>query len=276
MIESVQKTMVGERLRRVIEKGLDWLDLKWVNELVYDSNKLLHAYATRRYVRVRGKRCLVVGCHRGKDCMYFVRFGAREVHGVDIIEEIGKEVVNPKVTYYRTSCERMECIPSEYYDLVFCFATMEHIPRIDLAFSEMVRVARPGGIIYAFSSPLWNSRYGHHRKAILRDPWVHLRYDQNELIGYCASMGIREVAGGHSVEDIIKATFDRNFCNRVPAKTYIDVCGGLQGIQIIKNELFFEAPSVLPPTLKSELGRKGYSEEELRAVSHKFVARKLK
>jgi SAM-dependent methyltransferase len=265
---------MGARMLRRVIAGISRLNLKWINGLVLDSNKLFHAYATRRYVSVRGKRCLVVGCSRGKDCTYFVRFGAREVLGIDIIKEIGKDFVNPKVTYCRTSCEGMESVPSGYYDLVFCFATMEHIPRIDLAFSEMIRVARPGGIIYAFSSPLWNSRYGHHRNDIFKDPWMHLRCDENELMRYCTSRGIREVAG-HTVEAIIKYVFNSNFFNRVPAKRYIDVCNGLPQIQIIKNKLFFESPGVLSPTLKSELAKKGYTEEELLAVSHKFVARKL-
>jgi SAM-dependent methyltransferase len=207
--------------------------------------------------------------------MYFVRFGAREVHGLDIIKEIGKDFVHPKVTYYRASCETMENVPSDYFDLTFCFATMEHVPRIDLAFSEMVRVARPGGIIYTFSSPLWNSRYGHHRKDILSDPWMHLRSDQNELIRHFASKGIREAADGYKVENIIKYIFNGNFLNKMPANKYMDVCNGLQGIQIIKNELFFESPSALPLPLKSELGLRGYTEEELLAVSHKFVARKV-
>jgi hypothetical protein len=81
--------MVGARLRRFIEGGLERLNLERANELVYDLNKLLHAYAARRYVRIRGKKCLVIGCHKGRDCRYFVRFGAREVHGLDIIEQVG-------------------------------------------------------------------------------------------------------------------------------------------------------------------------------------------
>ena len=61
----------------------------------------------------------------------------------------------------------------------------------------------------------------------------------------------------------------------MPAKTYINIYNDLQGIQIIKNELFFEEPEVLTPALKSELVRKGYAEEELLVVSHTFVGRKL-
>jgi SAM-dependent methyltransferase len=267
-------TRVGVKLRLILEKGLDQLNFKWLNQLVYDSNKFFHAFATTRYAPIRGKKCLVIGCNTGKDCRYFVRLGAKEVHGLDIIDETGKDFPNPKVRYYRASCENMTGVPEEYYDLIYCYATMEHIPRIDLAFSEMVRVARPGGIIYAFSSPLWNSRFGHHWKKLLKDPWVHLRYNQDEIIHYCASRNIH-APGGHPVDAIINNIFDKYLFNRVFAKTYINVCNELQGIRIIKNKLFFEDPKVLPPGLKSELVRKGYTEEELLAVSHTLVARKL-
>jgi ubiquinone/menaquinone biosynthesis C-methylase UbiE len=169
----------------------------------------------------------------------------------------------------------MEGVPADYYDLVYCFATMEHVPRIDLAFSEMVRVTRAGGIIYTFSSPLWNSRYGDHRKDMFRDPWIHLRYGRDEIILYCTSRGLRSVYDGRTLGAIVAYIFNRKFFNRVSAKTYVEVCNRLQRIQIIKNVLFFEEPSVLSQALKSELFQKGYPEEELLAVSHKCVARKL-
>ena len=267
--------MIGAKLRLVLEKGLDQFNLKRLNRFVYDSNKFLHACATRRYARIRGKKCLVIGCNTGRDCRYFVRLGAREVHGLDIIDEIGKDFPHPKVRYHKASCENMIGVPGEYYDLIYCYATMEHVPRIDLAFPEMVRVARPGGIIYAFSSPLWHSKYGHHCKDLLKDPWLHLRYNKDEIIHYCTSRGIQDSAG-RKVEGIVNYIFfSKTFLNREPAKTYINVCNNLPGIQIIKNELFFEEPKVLTPALKSELGRKGYAEQDLLAVSHTFVARKL-
>ena len=77
------------------------------------------------------------------------------------------------------------------------------------------------------------------------------------------------------MDAIVSYILNKNFFNMVPAKTYINVCNELQGTQIIKNELFFEEPKVLTPTLKFELVGKGYAEEELLAVSHTFVARKL-
>jgi SAM-dependent methyltransferase len=266
--------MISAKLRLVLEKGLDQLNLKGLNRLVYDSNKFLHAFATRRYARIRGKKCLVIGCNTGRDCGYFVRLGAKEVHGLDIIDEIGKDFPHPRVRYHKASCEKMVGVPGDYYDLVFCYATMEHIPRIDLAFPEMVRVARPGGIIYAFSSPLWYSRYGHHCKNLLKGPWLHLRYNKDEIIHDCTSRGIQD-SDGRAVDAVISYVLGNSFLNKVPAKTYINICNDLHGIQIIKNEIFFEEPKVLSPALKSELVRKGYAEEDLLAVSHTFIARKL-
>lgn len=45
-----------------------------------------------------GKKVLVVGCSTGKDCSYFVDFGADRVVGVDLIQDIGKDFSHPKVS----------------------------------------------------------------------------------------------------------------------------------------------------------------------------------
>jgi ubiquinone/menaquinone biosynthesis C-methylase UbiE len=127
-------------IRRVIGTILKISRLKRYNDYHY-----IHAHRAKRYLNPRGKKCLVVGCAKGKDCTYFVKFGAKEVTGVDISDEIGKDFINPKVRYCKTSAEKMGEIQSNYFDLVYCVATMEHILRIDLVFSEMIRVTKQGG-----------------------------------------------------------------------------------------------------------------------------------
>lgn len=41
-------------------------------------------------------------------------------------------------------------------DFLFSYATLEHVPQINAAFAEIVRVLKPGG--YAWLSPAWNCR----------------------------------------------------------------------------------------------------------------------
>ncbi|OIO80124.1 MAG: hypothetical protein AUJ89_03670 [Candidatus Omnitrophica bacterium CG1_02_43_210] len=141
-----------------------------------------HVKKAGRYLNIKGKRCLVVGCGRGKECGYFIRMGASEVHGIDIIDDIGSDYSYAGVKYYKLSAENMDTIRSDFYDIVYSYATMEHIGRIDLAFSQMCRAVRPGGIIYSVAGPLWNSRYGHHKRDFFKDyPWIHLRMDKEKI-----------------------------------------------------------------------------------------------
>lgn len=113
------------------------------NYLDMDYNKL-HADWAMQHQSVRNGKVLVVGCNTGLDCRCFVEGGAQEVHGVDVDEAIGRDYAHPAVRYFRTSAEKMD-LPSDSYDLVHCFATMEHIPDIQAAFNEMARVTRGGG-----------------------------------------------------------------------------------------------------------------------------------
>jgi SAM-dependent methyltransferase len=75
-------------------------------------------------------------------------------------------VISPtRVSYLRSSAERI-AVRDNTYDLVYSYATMEHVPDIEAAFREFVRVTQPGGIIYSLAAPLWNSRFGRHKGGI--------------------------------------------------------------------------------------------------------------
>jgi SAM-dependent methyltransferase len=225
---------------------------------------------------MEGKKCIVIGCNTGKDCTYFVESGAGIVHGLDVIEGVGSAYNNPKVKYFKMSAERMEGIGDNRYDLVYCFATMEHIPRIDLAFSEMVRVCKPGGIIYCVAAPLWNSRQGHHKFSFFeKSPWIHLRMNEEEINRYCEINNITDESGTNTMKAHITYMLSPKFFNQLPAQRYIEVCNDLKNIKIIRNDLDYENNKVLIPEILSELEPKGFTPGELLAVTHTFIAVKL-
>jgi SAM-dependent methyltransferase len=216
---------------------------------------------------VEGKHVLVVGCNTGGDCRLFVNRGAKRVHGIDVIPDVGAEFQHRRVSYSRMSAEEME-LPSGSFDLVFCFATMEHVSRIDLAFPELVRVARPGGVVYSVAAPLWNSPYGHHKGDLFADvPWIHLCLDKGEILDYSRERGIAE---HHVVYMLDPANF-----NMLPARSYVEACGGLDGIEVIANDLANDDETLLTDEILAELAPRGYTREELLAYVHTFIARKL-
>ena len=233
-----------------------------------------HARRAARYSNIKNGRCLVVGCNRGNECRYFIRLGAAEVHGVDIIDDIGSQYKDARVRYHKVSAEKMQDIESNFYDLVYSYATMEHVARIDLGFSEMVRAAKPGGIIYCIAGPLWNSRFGHHKREFFKKyPWIHLRMNQTEIYNYCRAQHITDPAGT-DMKHHIEYMLNHSFFNKLPSERYTQVCSALGGVEIVRNELVFEKEKYLTPDIYAQLMLKGYARRELLALRHVFIGRK--
>ncbi len=234
----------------------------------------LHAYRAGTLVDVYGKNVLVTGCNVGKDCAYFVRLGAKAVHGLDVIEEVGVGYRHRRVHYLQASAEAMP-VRSGTYDLVFCFATMEHVPDIESAFAEMARVTREGGVIYCIASPLWNSRYGHHKGDLFdRFPWIHLRMTEGEIMELCAREAVSDPTGRHPVDVHVKYMLNPRYFNKSPAGRYVSICRALPGVEVVENNLACDPDDVLTPDIYGALQAKGYSREELLAVTHTFIGRK--
>ena len=217
-----------------------------------------------------GLSVLVVGCGNGQDCQPFVDSGA-EVSGLDICEEIGSRFLDHRVHYYRQSIENCD-LPSNRFDMVFCIATMEHVHGIERAYSEMVRLVRPGGTVYAVAAPLWNSRRGHHIDCLNEVPWIHLRYGPEEIVALAKVRGITNK--GQPVRDVMDFVFVSQYFNRAPAARYIAACRILPVSEILRNDLWLDGAEELSPEILSELQGKGYTREELLATSHTLICRK--
>ncbi len=239
------------------------------NAAVCDHNQL-HARRAANLITIRGSRVLVVGANTGADCRYFVEWGAKEVHGLDVVPNVGCEYHANEVTYHCMSAEAMQ-LPDDYYDLVYCFATMEHVPDIAAAFKEMVRVAKAGGFIYSVASPLWNSRSGHHMACLSPYPWIHLRMGKQEMIRYCKSDGV-EGERGLPIESIVSYVIDSAEFNRRPARDYTQAVAAIPNVLVVSNLLYNGPETAVPKDVKIELAPKGISSDELRAVAHEFVA----
>ncbi|MBE9007107.1 class I SAM-dependent methyltransferase [Fortiea sp. LEGE XX443] len=237
----------------------------------------LHVDWANEQLNVNYKKVLVAGCNTGKECNYFVELGAKEVWGIDLLPEVGKDYVHSRIKYFQMSVENMS-IDDNSFDLTFCFATMEHVSNIEAAFLEMVRVTKPNGIIYCIAAPLWNSRQGHHKQHIFdvdKYPWIHIRLDKDEIKNKCRN---GEILVSNSVSDInahIEHMFDGRYFNFQPAQKYIEICSSIENIKIIRNDLDLENEDFLTPDISEELSKKGYSRTELLALTHTFIARKI-
>jgi SAM-dependent methyltransferase len=232
-----------------------------------------HISTAVEYAPIRGASVLVAGCNTGDECRRFVERGAAHVVGVDVIDEIGSEFDHPRVEYVRSSIEHLD-LPDSRFDLVYCFATMEHVARIDLGFRELVRVARPGGVVYVVAAPLWHSRVGHHKSDIFNDhPWIHLRLSRDEIVTLCRRQGI-DTHVGIPIETHVDYMLSDAYFNKVAALEYVAVCAGLAGVDVLVNSLAYDEDDDLTPNLEAELAARGFSREELLASVHTLVGRR--
>lgn len=159
------------------------------------------------------------------------------------------------------------------FDLVYSVATMEHVPDIARAFAEIARVTAPGGTIYSYAAPLWNSRFGHHKGDLFPDaPWIHLRMTSDEIVRYADERGITAPKG---IEHHVRYMLNDAFFNKIPGRSYVNVCRALSGIDTIRNEIEREPDSVLPGDIARELAGRGYCRDELLGAAHLYIARKL-
>jgi SAM-dependent methyltransferase len=228
----------------------------------------------------RGKQVLVVGCNRGREVSLFLEAGAREVWGIDLMDEVGADYPHELARFLKMSAEDMD-FDDSMFDIVFCVATMEHISRPETAFPELSRVTAPGGFLYVQSAPLWHSRQGHHKSDIFdvdRYPWIHLRFDSETLKRMCEA-GEIEYRG--SVEDIGKEVdymMNSAHFNKKPARDYVRICSELKEVVIERNDLDLEPESMLgllPDDGRAELINQVGGAIELRALTHTLAARKV-
>jgi SAM-dependent methyltransferase len=239
--------------------------------------KRYHQARAASFGCLTGKSVLVVGCNRGEDCEYFIELGARLVVGVDVMDETGRNFSHPAVSYIRTSAEEMP-LGGDSFDLVFAYATLEHVPDIRRAFAEMVRVAAPGGFIYSIAAPLWCARSGPHwGEAFDHVPWPHLRMTVEDVV----ALGQKARDAGntnpyYSAGLIRQHLTDPLLFNRRRAHEYVDAVLAVQGIRTLRNDIEFEAQTSVKPAVVKTLFERGYTTFDLFGLTHMFVATKPK
>jgi SAM-dependent methyltransferase len=254
------------RLRKILNK------LPKNEPIDYNIFHVKRAFGLSSLVNIVGSKVLVVGANNGMDCYHFKTLGVSEVHGVDILSNTGDEYQGSEIYYHIESAEKMS-LPNDMFDLVFCFATMEHIPNIDLAFGEMIRVTKPGGYVYCISAPLWESKYGHHMGTVFGEPWIHLRMNPEELNSHCQKNDIT-MYNNKPISHTISYMYNPENMNQNPARKYVSVCNRLRGINIISNDLDLMEEAREDRVFLDDLIKRGYQKENLLAVTHNLFAKK--
>lgn len=95
----------------------------------------------------RGKRCLEIGSSKG-----LFQDLVEDYTGVDIADSLH--------SYYHKNfvvvADAKLPFPDNSFDAIFTYATYEHIPDIETALEELVRILKPGGV--CLFAPAWHTR----------------------------------------------------------------------------------------------------------------------
>lgn len=117
---------------------------------------------------LRGSRVLDVGCGTGGFCMAAFEEGA-DVFGIDIdpkaIDICRMQASANDMSPGKFAISTSEELPFEndYFDFIYCNSVLEHVRDVETTISEMLRVVRPGGLLF-MKFPDYRSLYEAHYK----------------------------------------------------------------------------------------------------------------
>jgi SAM-dependent methyltransferase len=130
-----------------------------------------HLRRTRRLRSVRSADVLVIGVRSGEELGLWLDERPRSLSAIDVMphwEEWGRY---PEVTFACMDARRLE-FPDASFDVVTSTAVLEHIDGVESAVSEMARVVRPDGIVFANFGPLYRTFGGAHYWSAYEHLWM--------------------------------------------------------------------------------------------------------
>jgi ubiquinone/menaquinone biosynthesis C-methylase UbiE len=151
----------------------------------------------------RGKRVLDVGDHTG----YMVQkvstdYGAKEAVCIDL--QAQNTELLPGCRIERADIRKTD-YGDNYFDVIITNSTFEHLHNLDVAFTEMRRILKPGGMLYSHFGPIWSTPWGHHLWVdhqgssytywnVILPVYCHLLMSPEELLAYCLPIYGKEVS----------------------------------------------------------------------------------
>ncbi len=121
---------------------------------------------------------------------------------------------------------------NETFSHIFSVSVFEHLNHFDACVSEMHRVLKPGGYVYADFGPIWSSSIGHHVYAVADGEEVrHWNPQKNPVPNYThLLLGKSEMhdllcdkVSEGLLDAILKWIYDQPFINRMFYEDYIRI-----------------------------------------------------
>jgi ubiquinone/menaquinone biosynthesis C-methylase UbiE len=188
------------------------------------DNNFLLCQKINQKVSLKGKRILEIGCGNG-DLLRAISnlYNPEHIIGIDLMLDSWwglKENSGENWEVRDGNAENLKFDDSSF-DVVITISTFEHIHNTDKALSEIQRVLKPHGQMYANFSPIWTSIIGHHFVATddntwnpmhlsLIPPWGHLYMDEFQMGSHLNSLHTDEKLKN----EILYFIYKHNIINR--------------------------------------------------------------
>lgn len=226
-----------------------------IHRLTYTKCYLAHAL---QYTgRLRGQQVLDVGCSDGLVCDLVLAEDPTHVTGVDVLDSIGCAFPHDRISYVQTDAHHMP-LPDGAFDFVYSIATLEHCGDPAAALAEMLRVVRPGGVVYVQAGPLYYSPFGHHMFGYFDDyPWIHLRLTPEQIIAHARATGVAARVAANTGSDIAAYVHGMLHLGHINGKR-IDEYGLREmmssgKVQVLDFTPSFEGDNLLTPAIERQL-----------------------
>ncbi|HUN40317.1 MAG TPA: class I SAM-dependent methyltransferase [Acetobacteraceae bacterium] len=162
-----------------------------------------------------------------------------------------------RVEFHRTDAQNL-IYRDALFDLVYSVNALEHIPDPELAWLEIARVTRPGGVVALQFDPIWTSPHGHHLWHLNLDPWDHLLLNEDEMV-----TKIRGHGGSEADVGVFAAAM-----NRKPYRTHRDLMEQIGNTYFSRFHLDWwdRRPEQEPASAHPNFGRaiaRGYAADDL-------------
>jgi ubiquinone/menaquinone biosynthesis C-methylase UbiE len=146
-----------------------------------------HAFGPELWSLIDGKSVLDVGCGWGGYVLAMASKTTASVVGVDILPLFAAAAQESQRRHYDNVAfiqGSTKEIADNSFDVVISHDSFEHFDDPDFMLAEMVRLARPGGMVLIKFGPPWRNPWGRHMNGTIRRdrPWVHLLFSERTLM----------------------------------------------------------------------------------------------
>ncbi len=126
---------------------------------------LVEEHLAARDIAREDARVLDAGARDGWTVALFEQLGFARAQGVELVDQLVDHATAQGRNVQKGDIQQLSGLEDGAFDLVFCRHTLEHTMDPRRALCELIRVARPGGLIYV-ALPLERQAHGKHTTAI--------------------------------------------------------------------------------------------------------------